>query len=176
MTAWRKSLGGRVELETITIVNPDETQFDELLPDLIRVYQSAYRDLPPYYSDHGLARVSDYLRWLYEGEPEGFFVALDRGVPVGFVSLHSEKHGWHGDLIGELQEVVTDPDCQGKGIGRELITRSLRYAADRGRDRVRLWVGERNSRAANLYRRLGFVTLSQHGMWERMELVLATNQ
>lgn len=164
-----------MDVETITIANPDEARFDELLPELIRVYQSAYHDLPPSYSDHGLARVSDYMRWLYEGEPEGFFVAIEHGAPVGFVSIHTEKRGWHGDLIGELQEVVTDPECQGRGIGRELIIRALRYAADRGRDRVRLWVGERNRRAAKLYRRLGFVTLSRHGMWERMELVLARN-
>lgn len=164
-----------MEVDTIVVVNPDQRQFEDLLPQLIRIYESAYRGLPQY-SDHGLAQVSDYLRWLYEGDPEGFFVALDRDLPVGFASLHSDRRGWHGDPIAELQEVVADPDRQGEGIGRELIHRAIRYAVEKGRDRLRLWVGEKNQRAATIYRRLGFVTLSHHGMWERMELSLARYQ
>lgn len=168
-------LGGCVELDTVTVLNPGDTQFEDYLPQLIDIYESAYRDLP-LYADQGHAKVHDYLRWLRESDIGGFFVALDNGTPVGFACLHSERRGWHGDPIGELHEVVVKPGCQGHGIGRELIARAIQYADDRGRERVRLWVGDKNERAATIYRRLGFVTLSRHGVWERMELVLTRSQ
>jgi ribosomal protein S18 acetylase RimI-like enzyme len=59
---------------------------------------------------------------------------------------------WLGDYF-ELTEVHVRPDCQGQGIGEQLIRRLL---AGVRADKVLLSTPEGPSRAWNLYGRLGF--------------------
>jgi ribosomal protein S18 acetylase RimI-like enzyme len=60
----------------------------------------------------------------------------------------------YGPLIAD---VMVDPDLQGRGIGRRLLTECLRRLRDRGESVIVLNVTEGNGRAVRLYEALGFV-------------------
>ena len=70
------------------------------------------------------------------------WVADTADGPVGFGAVH-------GDLLGHL---YVDPNWQGRGVGSALLD-----AARAGRDRLELWVFQRNERARAFYQRHGFV-------------------
>jgi GNAT superfamily N-acetyltransferase len=133
---------------------------------LVRVYQNAYRELPEY-GYHHPERIRGYLLWLWRGDPAGFLVAMDGERIAGFISIHGDwKEG--EELVGEIHEFVVEPEYQGKGVGDLLFHSALQYAVLRGRKKVGLWVGEKNGRALEFYRRRGFEKKEQWGKWIRM--------
>jgi ribosomal protein S18 acetylase RimI-like enzyme len=52
---------------------------------------------------------------------------------------------------------MVDPEFQGSGVGRRLLTTTLRSLRGAGEPRIYLNVTEGNEPALRLYRRLGFV-------------------
>ena len=71
----------------------------------------------------------------------------DTGRMCGFISLRGDH----------IEALFVDPDCQGKGIGKALLA----YAASL-RDRLTLSVYTKNTRAAEFYRRNGFIAEERH--------------
>jgi predicted N-acetyltransferase YhbS len=83
-----------------------------------------------------------------EHDPDGCYVAVAGGQPVGMVTTTSfGRSGWIGNLIVE-------PDLRGRGIGRALMERALEYLQGEGTTTVRL---EGDPPGIPLYRKLGFV-------------------
>ena len=152
----------------MAIINPDEKQFEHLLAELVEIYDSAYQE-EPQRSYRSPYPTGQYLRWLYDGDPHGFFVALEDDKPVGFVSIHSNWHERSGGHVGELHEIAVRPDWGRKGIGTALIHQAEQFARQQGRETATLWVGEHNTRAAELYRKLGFQCVRHAGVWMRMQ-------
>ena len=91
-------------------------------------------------------------------------VADLEGVVVGFVSLSPGNH-WAGDPDASIGELVVSPEAEGRGIGRALVEAAMERARENGSTRISVSTGAANTRARNLYRRLGFededVTLSR---------------
>ncbi|MGH7727844.1 MAG: GNAT family N-acetyltransferase [Vulcanimicrobiaceae bacterium] len=54
-----------------------------------------------------------------------------------------------------LSMVAVEPNAWGRGIGSQLVQRSLELGAERGFRRVQLWVQADNVRAQRLYERFG---------------------
>jgi len=89
----------------------------------------------------------DIVRYL-ECEPNGCFMAEDRGKPVGHVfSISYRKAGWIGLLI-------VHPDHRGRGVGTMLMITAINYLKRIGIETIRL---EAVPEAVRLYQRLGFV-------------------
>jgi len=140
----------------------------EDLDPLEEVYRQAYRGLEEY-ADTTTFRIRNYLNWLYNGEPEGFFVAEVEGRPIGFVSIHAEWWDKRLGETGEIHEICVHPEWKGKGVGRKLIEAAIAYARQRDRRYVSLWVGERNWYARQWYKGLGFEECGiRYGEWVRM--------
>lgn len=57
---------------------------------------------------------------------------------------------------GVLQDIVVDPACRGKGIGRTLLDAIIAALAARGEPRVVLSTAEQNETAQRLFARAGF--------------------
>ena len=72
------------------------------------------------------------------------------GVRVGMVQLSEQ------DDVIEVHEIQIHPSFQGRGLGSSLLNDILARARAEQKD-VRLATGLQNTRAASLYRRLGFV-------------------
>jgi predicted N-acetyltransferase YhbS len=83
-----------------------------------------------------------------EHDPDGCFVAMDGDQPVGMVTTTCfGPSGWIGNLIVE-------PQCRGRGIGRALMEHGLDRLRGRGTTTVRL---DGDPPGIPLYRSLGFV-------------------
>jgi GNAT superfamily N-acetyltransferase len=74
------------------------------------------------------------------------WVAEAASRPVGFAAVG-------GDMLNHL---YIAPDWQGRGIGGALLDAALL-----GRDRLELWVFQRNERARTFYERRGFVLVTE---------------
>ena len=139
------------------------------LPNLVSVYQSAYQRLQKY-AYRSERKIKSYLEWLYEGDPEGFFVAEKENMLIGFVSIHSDWKDWRWGRTGELHELAVKIEFQGKGIGKKLFLTALNYAKEKGCKIISLWVGEENWLARSWYQKLGFKERGSWGEWVRMSL------
>jgi ribosomal protein S18 acetylase RimI-like enzyme len=66
--------------------------------------------------------------------------------------------GFAGDH-GYLQRLAVEPEAQGTGLGRALVTDALAWLVDRGATGASVNTQEHNARALALYERLGFITV-----------------
>lgn len=138
----------------------------EIMEDLIRIYSSAYRGLEEY----AYTRRSDikgYIRWLNRADRDGGLIAKDKERIVGFIFF---CHNWWDRIfgeIGEIHELAVDPEYQGKGIGKMLMNEAMN-SMRKYHNIFGLWVGEKNRRAIEFYKKLGFSERGKVGKWIRM--------
>lgn len=79
------------------------------------------------------------------------FVARADGVAVACGALRR-----HGDGIGEVKRMYTVPQCQGEGIGGQILARIEALARDEGLTRLVLETGHVHHAAYRVYERGGF--------------------
>ena len=84
-------------------------------------------------------------------------VAEEEGLIVGFLSGMAVADEFH------LHNIAVHPDCQGQGIGRELIESAEAYCRRRDFRRILLEVREDNAIARHLYLSMGFEAV---GTWK----------
>lgn len=93
-----------------------------------------------------------------------FLIAEAEDVPVGFAQLvldssEAELEGLH---TVEIRRIYVVQEHIGKGIGRELMSKCLQEARQRGCDSIWLGVWEKNSRAIGFYKKWGFKEVGTH--------------
>lgn len=172
------------------VIAPD-IQIRTYLPGLddeewVRLNAHAFEDLP----DQGTWTLTDLRLRMSEPwfDPAGFFIAERAGRMVGFhwTKVHgghidhghhdADDHGArphvhevgggshdhnHGHSpIGEVYVIAVDPDL-GRGLGGPLLLTGLRYLRGLGLTEAMLYVDSSNTRAIEVYQRLGFV------LWDR---------
>lgn len=84
------------------------------------------------------------------------------GVVCGYVSLSEDSRALY------VRELHLLPSARGQGLGSQVLDWALTLAASRGLPRVRLLVFKGNP-AQSLYRRKGFVVVSEDDTVYRME-------
>jgi len=141
-------------------------EFRRLRGGLVDLYLEAYRGLEEY-AYRRRSDVKDYLQWLYKIDPKGFLVAEDKGEVLGFVAACRQWWDKNQGLMGEIHEIAVPPAHQGRGIGSRLLEEALNVLKREHRV-FGLWVGERNFRAQEFYRRRGFAPVGRLGKWIRM--------
>ena len=152
----------------MTIANPTKEIFAELLSELANLYEKAYEGpMLKLYKEVRPPKV--FLQFLYSIDPEGFFVAEDKGEILGFVSVHREWQTTDGDVVTEIQELAVDPEAKSKDVGHKLLLRALEFTRDRGLPHVGTWVGEKNHRLLQLFAQEGFRRKYAWGKWVRQE-------
>ncbi len=150
-----------VKIEKLSELNKD------ILERLVDVYHDAYQDLKfYYYKKRKDARW--YMRWLYRRDSNGIFVAKIDDEIVGFIACDSN---WDYEF-GAIHEIAVRKNFQGKGIGSKLLKTGIDYLKKKGLRYVELYVGEKNIRAINFYKKFGFKEDGLFGIWLRMVLKL----
>ncbi len=110
-------------------------------------------DLPPAVHDATFARLlTDDRR-----EPRGLLATV-AGQPVGLVHYIFHRHCWRVEDACYLQDLYTDPEARGKGIGRALIEAVYAAADDAGCPAVYWLTQEFNYTGRMLYDRVGVKT------------------
>jgi RimJ/RimL family protein N-acetyltransferase len=100
-------------------------------------------------------KASERLKIWREKDIGGYFIALDRGEIVGFLSI------FRGELkrvagAGSIPQVGLREAYRGRGIGGRLFEAAEAWACSRDMHRLELRVDEENARGRALYRRMGF--------------------
>lgn len=147
----------------ITIIAFEPRQRDALLELALRAWEPVFplmKDAVPrfvyesFYPEGWQRRQRDDLAALLDGEPENIDVAVDDGVPVGWVCsrLHPE------DTMGEIHVLVVDPRFQHQGTGQALMRHSMQRARAAGMRMVMVETGDDpgHSPARRAYEAAGF--------------------
>ncbi len=112
--------------------------------DLPQVYEIAAISLRERYDPGIFISIPQY--W-----PEGFMVAEESGVIIGFVFGVTVSHS-----EGRILMLAVMPRYRGLGLGTELTKRFFQECSKKGLGIVSLEVRESNSVALHFYERLGF--------------------
>ena len=142
------------------------------MSDLLEIRRAETADIPlirrlaeeifPYtYREMHTAAQNDYMmEWMYSPESlrrqmeEGhtFFIAEEKGVPVGYLSIQPEAED-----VFHLQKIYLRTVCQGKGYGKTLFRFALEHirSVHPAPFTLRLNVNRRNTKAVNFYQRMG---------------------
>lgn len=130
------------------------------LATLRQIARSSFRD-SRFYQDPGFenSRCDDlYETWIEEsckGYADFVLVAEDGGQPAGFVTCHAGP----GET-GNIGLIAVDAACQGRSLGRHLVTSALCAFRERGMKATTVVTQARNIRSQRLYQNCGFVSRS----------------
>jgi len=97
----------------------------------------------------------EYFEQMIKSNSTILFIAENDGVIVGTLSLIIYR-----TPLGQkawIEDVVTDKNVRGKGIGSELVSAALEYAKDKGLKKVDLTSGNDRVVAHQLYKKIGFM-------------------
>ena len=97
-------------------------------------------------------------RALTQDSDKIIFIAEDtEGSIVGFSALGPSRDPDANPDTAEISAIYVHPEKWGKGIGRTLLSTSLREVQKRYFDQLTLWVLEANQRARSFYESFGFM-------------------
>ena len=94
------------------------------------------------------------LPGIYGAPQGGIILCRENGKYLGCVAIRRQEEG-----IAELKRMFVKPDAQGRGIGRELMQRSIRLASELGYRKIRLDTLNSMHTAIHLYTAYGFAEI-----------------
>ena len=86
------------------------------IPSVANIHQNAF------------SRQNDSEKWIkcnFKATPRmQYYVALQNSNIVGFIHW-AQKSGFRPEVVLELEQIAVQPELQGQGIGKKLISESL---------------------------------------------------
>jgi ribosomal protein S18 acetylase RimI-like enzyme len=89
--------------------------------------------------------------------PDGIFVKEIDGKLAGFITTFLDKDA----STGRIPHLAVDPAFQGKGVGKELLTRAMTYIKSSGMKLMRIEVLAHNAAALEMYKKAGFIEVAK---------------
>ncbi len=133
-------------MTTAVEVRPAEPADHEAWERLFHAYRTFYE------YDEDQAVVDRVWGWIQDGSNEvGALVAVRDGAVVGFAHHREFARPSSGRRGIFLDDLFTDPEVRGRGVGRALITRLGELASERGLNKVRWITAADNTPAQRLY-------------------------
>ena len=125
-----------------------------LIPRLVEFRPPPWRDAAEMTATD-LERVGKVLG----DSPPGsaIFVAEDEdGTPLGFVHMNTPIDFFNRKEYAHVSDVVVARGAEGRGVGRALMAAGEAWARERGHRLLVLYAFAQNSRAREIYEKLGF--------------------
>ena len=96
-----------------------------------------------------------------------YYIAWSGKQLVGFMRIRitDEAEAYLGKNAIELQRLYVSQEFQGKNIGRMLMQKAIDHAQELKFEWLWLGVWERNFKAQEFYKKLGFERFSEHTFW-----------
>jgi len=91
-----------------------------------------------------------------------FYLAYRHGMPVGMLRA-GEIEGF-----GDITAFGVRPECQGRGIGRQMLIDVIDLLTAAGLQKITLEVATENAKALGLYESCGFRVASEYGFYALM--------
>jgi len=101
-------------------------------------------------------------------EPDSmYYIAWDASTPAGFLRIRvtNEAEAYLGKNAIELQRLYVTKNFQGKKIGVLLMQKALDHSKEHNYEWLWLGVWEKNFKAQEFYKKLGFERFSEHTFW-----------
>lgn len=124
-----------------------EKNLEEVLP-LMRQYQEFYE-----ISDINDDRNREFFSQFNENGNDGclFLYRNNDGKAVAFATVYFTFVSSIPAKVGVMNDLYTDPDHRGKGIGKRLINHCLKVALNKGAVRLQWLTAQDNKQAQKLY-------------------------
>ncbi|ACO04416.1 MAG TPA: N-acetyltransferase [Persephonella sp.] len=139
---------------------------DSYKKELINALFEAYLDLPEY-GEPSYKSAKRYINWL-KNHSTLFKVAFYNGEIAGFVVADANWKDLYGRDVGEIHELAVRKKFWGKGIGKTLLEEALKHLKEKGKKEIGLWVGRKNRKAIEFYKKYGFKIEESYRDWLRM--------
>lgn len=94
-----------------------------------------------------------------DNPPKGtiIFIAEDTSAtPLGFIHLRVGTDYYNHEEHGHIEDIIVAPEGEGRGIGRALMEKGEEWGRAQGYGWLTLSVFAQNTRARELYERLGY--------------------
>ncbi len=121
------------------------------------------------YADHYLHLWHDGGKWYMKksfsaekiadelADPDAvFYLAFYNNSPAGFMKLNLQAPFRNHKNALELERIYLSKDSQGKGIGKELVQRTLTVAKENNKDLVWLKAMDTSTESIAFYKKMGF--------------------
>ena len=90
-------------------------------------------------------------------------VVYEGDTPVGGGAIRK-----YSETDVELKRIFVQPEYQGQGVGRQLVSRLIDWAKELGYERMILETGELLKESCALYQKLGFEVIPNYGPYVNM--------
>lgn len=101
---------------------------------------------------------ASYLGTQLDAPDAAVFVAEENADVIGYAYVAVESYDYMAlrGPAGVLHDIVVDPECRSRGVGRRLLDAVLEYARSRGLSQLVLSTAERNEAAQRFFESVGF--------------------
>lgn len=90
-----------------------------------------------------------------------YLIAENETEALGFITFHTQNLLHHCGCVGEIQEFFIHQNHRGKGIGRQLIEKIMRFADQNNLKSIEVTTNRKRVENVLIYENLGF-TLSHN--------------
>jgi ribosomal protein S18 acetylase RimI-like enzyme len=101
---------------------------------------------------------ASYLGTQLDAPDAAVFVAEKNADVIGYAYVAVESYDYMAlrGPAGVLHDIVVDPACRGRGVGRRLLDAVLEHVRSRGLSQLVLSTAERNEAAQRFFESVGF--------------------
>lgn len=85
-----------------------------------------------------------------------YYIAENKNLPVGFISMQVQKLLHHCGKVGEIQEFFVDQQYRNMGIGRLMVNEVIKYADEMSLKSLEVTSNKKRSQNVAIYEQLGF--------------------
>jgi ribosomal protein S18 acetylase RimI-like enzyme len=101
---------------------------------------------------------ASFLGMQLDAPDAAVFVAEENATVIGYAYVALEGYDYMAlrGPGGILHDIVVDPECRGRGVGRRLLEAAVAFVQSRGLSQLVLSTAERNEAAQGFFASVGF--------------------